>query len=61
MAAGQITSLTKANKASDSLRTTVPASIIRQFELREGDHLRWKLDAEKSGAIYIRIDPMKGE
>lgn len=60
MAAGQITSLTRANKASESLRTTVPASIIRQFELKEGDQLRWKLEAEKNGTINIKIEPIKG-
>jgi len=59
MAAGQITTLTKANKASDSLRTTVPASIIRQFELKEGDRLIWKLEAEKNGTIYVKIDHIK--
>lgn len=60
MAIGQITSLTRANKSSDSLRTTVPASIIKQFELKEGDQLRWKLESEKNGVIHARIEPIKG-
>jgi len=37
MPRGQITSLTKANKTSESLRTTVPSSVIKQFDLKEGD------------------------
>lgn len=60
MAIGQITSLTRANKSSDSLRTTVPASIIKQFELIEGDQLRWKLESEKNGIIHVKIEPIKG-
>jgi len=60
MAIGQITSLTRANKSSDSLRTTVPASIIKQFELIEGDQLRWKLESEKNDIIHVKIEPIKG-
>ena len=30
-----------------SLRTTVPAFIIDQFELKEGDKLQWKIDGDK--------------
>ena len=40
MPRGQITSLTKSNKNSKSLRTTVPSSVINQFGL---------MDAESTG------------
>jgi len=30
-----------------SLRTTVPAFIIDQFELKQGDKLQWKIDGDK--------------
>ena len=59
MSRGQITSLTKANKNSESLRTTVPSSIIRQFDLKEGDKLRWQLEAVKKNEFIVRLEPVK--
>lgn len=56
-----MTSLTKANKASESLRTTVPAGIIKQFDLREGDKLRWKIVPGKDGNILVQVEAEKGE
>jgi antitoxin component of MazEF toxin-antitoxin module len=61
MPRGQITSLTKANKTSESLRTTVPSSVIKQFDLKEGDKLKWWLESDKRGNILIRIDPVRRE
>jgi hypothetical protein len=61
MSRGQITSLTKANKTSESLRTTVPSSVIKQFDLREGDKLRWQFETNKKGEIFVKIDPMRDE
>jgi hypothetical protein len=58
MPRGQTTSLTKANKNSESLRTTVPASIINQFELEEGDQLLWILEPYKN-KLFIKIKPIK--
>jgi len=58
MPRGQITSLTKANKNSESLRTTVPSSVIKQFDLKEGDKLRWQFVPNK-GDLFIRLDPVK--
>jgi hypothetical protein len=59
MPRGQITSLTKANKNSESLRTTVPSSIIKQFDLKEGDKLRWVLEAIKKNEFIVRLEPVK--
>ncbi|MCK9568478.1 AbrB/MazE/SpoVT family DNA-binding domain-containing protein [Candidatus Pacearchaeota archaeon] len=59
MPKGQITSLNRANKNSESLRTTVPANIIKQFDLQEGDKLRWKLEAIKKNEIIVRLEPIK--
>jgi len=56
MASGQVTTLTRANKNSESLRTTVPASVIRQFDLKDGDQLVWKFEGDKNN-IYVRIEP----
>lgn len=61
MPRGQITSLTKANKTSESLRTTVPASVIKQFDLNEGDQLRWQFETDKRGKIFVKIEPVKGD
>ena len=49
----QTTTLTKANKTSNSLRTTVPSGIIKQFELDEGDALEWKLEPRNNDLIVI--------
>ena len=61
MPRGQITSLTKANKTSESLRTTVPSSVIKQFDLKEGDKIRWWLETNKKGDIIIRIETIRDE
>jgi len=61
MPRGQITSLTKANKTSESLRTTVPSSVIKQFDLKVGDKLRWRFETDKTGAIFIKIEPVREE
>ena len=58
MVGGQHTTLNKANKTSNSLRTTVPSSIIKQFDLIEGDSLTWKLFAKKE-ELLILIEPVK--
>lgn len=58
MPRGQATSLTKANKTSESLRTTVPSSVIKQFDLKEGDKLIWRFETDKHG-IFIKIEPLK--
>lgn len=58
MPSGHITTLTKANKASESLRTTVPASVVKQFDLKEGDELRWKFEAGKQGVLIV-VEPVK--
>ena len=58
MVDGQITTLTKANKTSQSLRTTVPMGIIKQFGLKEGDKLLWKFDV-KDNKLVIVIEPVK--
>jgi bifunctional DNA-binding transcriptional regulator/antitoxin component of YhaV-PrlF toxin-antitoxin module len=50
---GDITILTKANSRSQSLRTTIPMSITRQFKLKEGDHLRWEIQAEESKLFVV--------
>ncbi len=58
MVNGQETTLTKANVSSNSLRTTVPMGIIKQFDLKEGDKLSWKIEI-KDGKLAVIIEPLK--
>jgi hypothetical protein len=55
---GEITNLNKANSKNESLRTTVPRSIIKQFGLTEDDQLDWNLKAE-GGDLKIQVTPIK--
>lgn len=55
---GELTTLTKAATQTTSLRTTVPANIVRQFGLGNGDKLDWTLDI-KDGKMIILVTPIK--
>jgi bifunctional DNA-binding transcriptional regulator/antitoxin component of YhaV-PrlF toxin-antitoxin module len=55
---GEITKLNKQTPKSESLRTTVPYSIIQQFGLTEYDELEWILKAE-GGELVIQVKPIK--
>jgi len=55
---GEITTLTKAATKTTSLRTTVPASIVKQFSLENGDKLDWALKVEL-GELAIIVKPVK--
>lgn len=47
------TTIAKASTIANSYRTTVPAGIINQFNLKEGDKLDWELKAENGKIIII--------
>jgi len=55
---GEFTILTHASTKSNSLRTTFPISIARQFDLKEGDRLRWTLKAENNDLVIL-VEPIK--
>jgi hypothetical protein len=55
---GEVTTLTKAATNTTSLRTTVPASIVKQFDLSDGSKLDWSLDI-KEGKMIIVVNPIK--
>lgn len=55
---GEITNLNKATSKNESLRTTVPRSIVNQFGLTEYDKLEWILKAE-GGELVIQVKPIK--
>jgi len=50
---GEATILTAATTKSKSLRTTIPAGIVRQFSLREGDKLLWKIDLRNNELVIV--------
>lgn len=58
MARGEITTLTKASNKGDSLRTTVPMSIVRQFGLEEGSKIQWEFRSNGK-EIEIIVSPVK--
>jgi len=57
---GNITSINKATSKNESLRTTIPRSIVTQFGLTYKDKLEWTLKAENNQLI-IQIKPIKTE
>jgi hypothetical protein len=55
---GEITSINKASTTNESLRTTIPRSIVNQFNLTFEDKLEWILKAE-GGELIIQVKPLK--
>ena len=55
---GEITNLNKATSKNESLRTTVPRSIVKQFGLTEDNQLDWILKVDNSELI-IQVKPLK--
>jgi hypothetical protein len=55
---GEVTKLTLAKAKSESLRTTVPMSIVKQFTLHAGDRIGWKIDI-KNGELVVIVRPVK--
>ncbi len=57
---GDITYLNKATNKGESLRTTVPMSVVKQFGLTEDDKLDWQIKAE-GGELTIQIKILKNK
>jgi len=55
---GETTTLTLAATKSVSLRTTVPMSIVKQFNLEAGDKLSWKFEVRDKEMIIV-VRPVK--
>ena len=53
---GETTTLTKAATNTTSLRTTVPASIVKQFKLSDRDKLDWSIDIQ-DGKMVVLVRP----
>ena len=55
---GEQTTLSIATTGKESLRTTVPMSLIKRFKLGAGDKLDWEFDV-KDGELVVIIRPLK--
>jgi len=55
---GFTTTIAKASTIANSYRTTVPAAIMNQFNLKEGNKLDWEIRADKKG-LFIVVKPIK--
>jgi hypothetical protein len=49
----ETTDLSGAASNNKSMRATVPIGILRQFELHEGDELKWQLEVERGGMVMV--------
>ncbi|MEM3192590.1 MAG: AbrB/MazE/SpoVT family DNA-binding domain-containing protein [Candidatus Parvarchaeota archaeon] len=58
MSRGEITTLTKASSRGESLRTTVPMSVVRQFDLKEGSKIRWEFRSNGK-EIEVVLQPIR--
>lgn len=52
---GDTTKLVSAKTQSDSLRATVPSSIVRVLKLKVGDELDWELEDFDKGIIRVIV------
>ena len=52
---GDKTKLVSAGIKTDSLRTTVPGSIVRQMKLNARDQLEWQIESLDPGVIRVTI------
>ena len=59
MTRGHLTRLVKATTRSESLRTTVPAGVVKDLDLELGDRLRWVLRAREDGTLVVEVDKEK--
>jgi hypothetical protein len=50
---GEETTLVRAHSTNDSLRTTVPKSIVRQWKLKESDKLDWSWEVLNGKMVLI--------
>ncbi len=56
MTRGHLTRLAKATSKSESLRTTVPAGVVRDLDLQLGDRIRWVILAQEDGTLVARVE-----
>lgn len=52
--------LTKATNDSNSLRVTVPPSVVNSLKLSEGDYVEWEIDIRDSELVAF-VKPIKNK
>jgi bifunctional DNA-binding transcriptional regulator/antitoxin component of YhaV-PrlF toxin-antitoxin module len=57
---GEHTKLVKASSKFESLRTTVPKSLVKLLKLKEGDMLDWDLTA-KDNKLVLTVEKVQDE
>jgi hypothetical protein len=50
---GEKTTLAKASSNFASLRTVVPMSIVKQWQLKEGDQIDWSWEARNGEMVIV--------
>jgi bifunctional DNA-binding transcriptional regulator/antitoxin component of YhaV-PrlF toxin-antitoxin module len=60
MPRGHTTKLAPANTTSDSLRTTIPAGVVKDLELERGDTVRWVVRARGDGRLVVEVEKEDG-
>jgi len=60
MPRGHTTKLAPANTTSGSLRTTVPAGVVKDLELERGDTVRWVVRARGDGRLVVEVEKEEG-
>jgi hypothetical protein len=55
MTRGHVTRLAKATSSSESLRTTVPAGVVRDLDLQQGDRIRWVVQAREDQTLVVEV------
>ena len=58
---GETTSVAKNTKEFASLRTTIPMSMVRQWQLKPKDKLYWQWEVRNGEmiAVVVKYDPRK--
>ena len=54
----EITVLSRASSKGNSLRTTVPISIVKHLKLREKDRVRWEIRPRENDFLII-VEPLE--
>lgn len=52
---GEVTIIASATPKSQSLRTTIPLGIVRQFGLREKQRLNWVIEVRDNKMVIVVI------
>jgi len=55
---GEITSVSKANNKSGSLRATIPAGVVRHLGITDGSKVHWEIKPVEGNLVAVMV-PVK--